>query len=95
LQKKVILVNFGLVSSLILTAIASAIYLAVQVIRGDSLTDGTHELQRISQVMNPYIPYLIIVPMLFGILALVIKKKSNPIFDGIEKKSWLVDELLD
>jgi ABC-type molybdate transport system permease subunit len=95
LLKKIILVIFSLVSSLILTAIASAIYLAVQVIRGVWLTDGTHELQRISKNMNPYIPYLIIVPMVLGILALVIKKKSNPIFDGIEKKSWLVDELLD
>jgi hypothetical protein len=95
LVKKIIPVNFSLVSPLILTAIASAIYLAVQLIRGVSLTDGTHELQRISQIMNPYIPYLIIAPMLFGILALIIMKKSNPIFDGIEKKSWLVDELLD
>ena len=80
LVKKIIPVNFSLVSPLILTAIASAIYLAVQLIRGVSLTDGTHELQRISQSLNPYIPYLIIVPMLLGILAFIIskKKKSNP-----------------
>jgi hypothetical protein len=95
LVKRIILVIFSFVSSLILTAIASAIYLAVEVIRGVSLPDGTHELQRISQIMNPFNPYLIIVPMLFGILALGITKKSSPIFDGIEKKSRLVDELLD
>jgi hypothetical protein len=62
----------------ILTAVISAIYLAVQLLRGVSLTEGIKELQRISQSLNPYIPYLIIVPMLLGILALVIKKKSNP-----------------
>lgn len=78
LVKKIFLVIFSLVSPMILTAIASAIYLAVQLIRGVSLTEGMQELQRISQSLNPYIPYLIIVPMLLGILALVIKKKSNP-----------------
>jgi uncharacterized membrane protein len=67
-----------LVSPVILTAVISAIYLAVQLLRGVSLTEGMKELQRISQSVNPYIPYLIIVPMFIGILALVIKKKSNP-----------------
>jgi hypothetical protein len=80
LVKKIFLVIFSLVSPMILTAIASAIYLAVQLIRGVSLTDGMHELQRISLSLNPYLPYLIIVPMLLGILAFIIskKKKSNP-----------------
>jgi hypothetical protein len=79
LVKKIILVIISLVSPMILTAIASAIYLAIQLIRGVSLTDGMHELQRISQILNPYLPYLIIVPLLLGILAFIIKKKkSNP-----------------
>lgn len=77
LIKKIILVIISLVSPMILTAIASAIYLAVQLIRGVSLTDGMHELQRISQILNPYIPFLIIVPMLLGILAFIVKKKKS------------------
>lgn len=73
-----ILVIISFVSPMILTAVISAIYLAVQLLRGVNLTEGMQELQRISQSLNPYIPYLIIGLMLLGILALVIKKKSNP-----------------
>ena len=78
LGKKIILVIISLVSPMILTAVISAIYLAVQLIRGVSLTEGMQELQRISQSLNPYIPYLIIVPMLVGILAFIVKKKKSP-----------------
>ena len=79
LGKKIILVIISLVSPMILTAVISAIYLAVQLIRGVSLTEGMQELQRISLGLNPYLPYLIIVPLLLGILAFIIKKKkSNP-----------------
>ena len=80
LGKKIILVIISLVSPMILAAVISAIYLAVQLIRGVSLTEGMQELQRISLGLNPYLPYLIIVPLLLGILAFIISKnkKSNP-----------------
>ena len=67
-----------IISPMILAALASAVFLAIRLVTGDSLSEATQALTAVINQILPFLPYITGIPAILVVVAIIFRRKRLP-----------------